>query len=299
MVGDLTRVSRESFNAMADRLQAAADRQREVETLRRNLIAWTSHDLRTPLTVIGGYVESMRDGVLKPTQERLAIVGGEVQHLQRLVDDLGTLAQAEGGEMRLNREKLDPAGLLRTIAKTYQPLAEKQGITVVVDASANLPRIHADPDRLTQVFGNLVTNALRHAEAPTEVVVDVRVTDETIRAEIRDDGVTPAATGPAAVTASVRVGRGLLLSQGLQHDDLIRGGALRGQVCGQAFQRQVQPGDAGHVEDDQDRHRGPGARGRRQVILAHVVISLREMSTDQMLAALTNPAKICRFFRLR
>jgi signal transduction histidine kinase len=129
---------------------------------RRQMTADIAHDLRTPLTVIGGYVESMRDGVLKPTQERLAIVGGEVQHLQRLVNDLGMLAQAEAGELRLNREALAPAGVLRTMAKTYQPLAEKQGITVTVDASANLPRIDADPDRLTQVFGNLVTNALRH-----------------------------------------------------------------------------------------------------------------------------------------
>jgi len=190
--GDLKQVVKVSSTDELGELAAAFNHMSaDLDTLtrsRRQMTADIAHDLRTPLTVIGGYVESMRDGVLKPTQERLAIVGGEVQHLQRLVDDLGTLAQAEGGEMRLNREKLDPAGLLRTIAKTYQPLAEKQGITVVVDASANLPRIHADPDRLTQVFGNLVTNALRHTPNGGAVTFRVETRGNTVGLTVSDSG---------------------------------------------------------------------------------------------------------------
>ncbi|MEO6063728.1 MAG: HAMP domain-containing sensor histidine kinase [Thermoflexales bacterium] len=170
-----------AFNHMS------ADMDRLTQS-RRQMTADIAHDLRTPLTVIGGYIESMRDGVLKPTQERLGIVAGEVQHLQRLVNDLGTLAQAEGGEMRLNREALAPASVLRTMARTYQPLAEKQGITVIVDAAPSLPRINADPDRLTQVFGNLVTNALRHTPNGGTITFGAQTAGHTVALTVSDTG---------------------------------------------------------------------------------------------------------------
>ena len=69
---------------------------------RRQMTADIAHDLRTPLTVIGGYIESMRDGVLSPTQERLDLVYSEIEQLEGLVDDLGVLARADAGELALN-----------------------------------------------------------------------------------------------------------------------------------------------------------------------------------------------------
>ncbi len=147
-----------------------------------------AHDLRTPLTVIGGYVESMRDGVLKPTPERLAIVGGEVQHLQRLVNDLGTLAQAEGGDLRLNLESVSADALLRTIARTYQPLADRQRITLTIDASGELPKLKADFDRLAQVFGNLVTNALRHTTHGGVIALGAQREGERVVLTVTDSG---------------------------------------------------------------------------------------------------------------
>ena len=78
---------------------------------RRQMTSDIAHDLRSPLTVIGGYVESMRDGVLKPTPERLDTIHSEVQHLERLVEDLRTLSQADAGELSLNREAVAPLAL--------------------------------------------------------------------------------------------------------------------------------------------------------------------------------------------
>ena len=190
--GDLKQVVKVSSSDELGELAAAFNHMSaDLDTLtrsRRQMTADIAHDLRTPLTVIGGYIESMRDGVLKPTQERLGIVGGEVQHLQRLVNDLGTLAQAEGGEMRLNREALSPVSLLRTMAKTYQPLAEKQGIAVAVDAAESLPRIDADPDRLTQVFGNLVTNALRHTPNGGTITFRAEAAGKAVSLMVSDTG---------------------------------------------------------------------------------------------------------------
>lgn len=144
-----------AFNQMSsdlDRLSRA----------RQQMTADIAHDLRTPLTVIGGYVESMRDGVLKPTPERFDIIHGEVQHLQRLVEDLRTLSQADAGELTLNREVVLPSVLLDRTAQSYKDLAVEKKIELEVKSEPGLPPLSLDPDRMAQVFGNLITNALRY-----------------------------------------------------------------------------------------------------------------------------------------
>ncbi len=129
---------------------------------RRQMTADIAHDLRTPLSVIGGYIESMRDGVLKPTPERLETMHKEVHQLQRLVEDLRTLSLAEAGELSLNRAPIAPLGLLEQVKAAYQHAADQKGIELSIQTEAGLPRINADPDRMMQVLGNLVSNALRY-----------------------------------------------------------------------------------------------------------------------------------------
>ena len=152
-----------AFNGMS------ADLDRLTQS-RRQMTADIAHDLRTPLTVIGGYIESMHDGVLKPTQERLGLIQTEVQRLQRLVEDLRTLSQADAGELRLNREPIELPSLLSSIAQSYRPLADKQGISIKTDIADDLPRVNADPDRLAQVLGNCVTNSLRYTPEGGEII---------------------------------------------------------------------------------------------------------------------------------
>ncbi len=153
--------------------QMSADLDRLLQS-RRQMTADIAHDLRNPLTVIGGYIESMRDGVLKPTPERLDAIQTEVQHLERLVEDLRTLSQADAGDLSLNRESLSLPALLEQTAKSYQPLAEKQGVTLRIDAHPDLPQIQADPDRMAQVLGNLITNALRYTPSGGEIRLQAR-----------------------------------------------------------------------------------------------------------------------------
>ncbi len=152
-----------AFNTMS------ADLDRLTQS-RRQMTADIAHDLRTPLTVIGGYIESMHDGVLKPTQERLGLIQTEVQRLQRLVEDLRTLSQADAGELRLNREPIALAGLLTSTAQSYRPLADKQGISIKTDIADDLRQVNADPDRLAQVLGNCVTNSLRYTPEGGEII---------------------------------------------------------------------------------------------------------------------------------
>ncbi|RME08611.1 MAG: HAMP domain-containing protein, partial [Anaerolineae bacterium] len=150
-VGELA----EAFNQMSREL-ARLNAQREQMT------ADIAHDLRTPLTVLSGYLESMADGVLQPTPERLEAMLQEVRRLHRLVADLRTLSLADAGALRLQKTPLDPAELLAQAVSAYQPLAAQQNIHLSGQAADNIPTIHADGDRLLQVLDNLVSNALRH-----------------------------------------------------------------------------------------------------------------------------------------
>ena len=161
--------------------QMSADLDRLTQS-RRQMTADIAHDLRNPLTVIGGYIESMQDGVLKPTPERLDAIQMEVRHLERLIEDLRTLSQADAGELSLNREPVSVPMLLEQIAESYCPLAEKQNVTLVIDAPNDLPAILADPDRLAQVLGNLITNSLRYTPAGGEIRLMARQ-DINIRAK--------------------------------------------------------------------------------------------------------------------
>ncbi len=171
-----------AFNHMS------ADIDRQIRA-RRQMTADIAHDLRNPLTVIGGYVESMRDGVLKPTQERLESIQGEVQHLERLVEDLRTLSQADAGEMVLNRELVPVRGLLERAAQSYQPLAEKEHIKLSIEAGDDVPQVHADPDRLARVLGNLISNSLRYTPAGGAIALKaVAENGKAVKITVADNG---------------------------------------------------------------------------------------------------------------
>jgi signal transduction histidine kinase len=167
--------------------QMSADLDR-LNQSRRQMTADIAHDLRTPLTVIGGYVESLRDGVLKPTPERFDTIHAEVEHLQRLVEDLRTLSQADAGELTLNREPVSPSALLERMLKFYGSLAAGKKVTLTVRAEAGLPEVRVDPDRMTQVFGNLITNSLRYTPEGGTITLTARGEDGKVLLGVEDNG---------------------------------------------------------------------------------------------------------------
>lgn len=147
----------EAFNQMSRDLAKA-------NQLRRQMTADIAHDLRTPLTVIAGYLESMQEGVLAPTPGRLQTMYQEVEHLLHLVADLQTLAKADAGELTLNKQKLEPAALLQRVANSYQHPAEQKGVALFLNIATD-QTFSGDEERLVQVLGNLVSNALRYTPA--------------------------------------------------------------------------------------------------------------------------------------
>lgn len=155
---------------------------------RKQMTADIAHDLRNPLTVLGGYLESLADGKLKPTPERFAVMQVEVTHLQRLVDDLRTLSLADSGDLRLQKEPVRVADLLERVADSYRNQAEAQSIRLEVQAQANLAEIALDPARMEQVLGNLVSNALRYTPEGGEIQLNGRQTEGGVILEVVDNG---------------------------------------------------------------------------------------------------------------
>jgi two-component system sensor histidine kinase BaeS len=140
-IGELAR----SFNQMSTDLDRASQ-------ARKQMTADLAHDLRTPLTILRGYTEGLKDGRLQGSAKLYSVMHLEVEHLQHLVEDLRTLSLADAGEIRLNRRAVDPAAVLERTALAYFVQAEQQTVTLRVDAAEGLPSIFVDTDRLTQVL---------------------------------------------------------------------------------------------------------------------------------------------------
>ncbi len=170
--------------------QMSADLAR-ADQARRQMTADIAHELRNPLTVIGGYLDAMRAGDLPPTPARLEAVYQEIEQLEHLVDDLRTLSLADAGALALNRQPLAPRELLTRVAARYAQQAGQKNIALTVESGAHerqLPEIRVDEVRMMQVFGNLVSNALRHTPERGQVRLSAEASDHTIRFAVADSG---------------------------------------------------------------------------------------------------------------
>jgi signal transduction histidine kinase len=170
-----------SFNLMSTELERSND-------LRRQMTADIAHDLRTPLSVIMGYTEALSDGKLEGSPEMFAIMHTESQHLSHLIDDLKTLSLADAGELPLTRQPASPINLLKRTAAAHQVTAEKQSITIRVEAASDLPDIMIDVERMVQVMGNLVGNALRYTPPGGEIVLSADSQNRQVRIHVADNG---------------------------------------------------------------------------------------------------------------
>lgn len=169
-----------SFNQMSADLARASQ-------LRKQMTADLAHDLRTPLSILRGYTEGLKDGRLQSTAAMYTLMHGEVEHLQRLVEDLRLLSLADAGELSLNRRAVDPAALVERTGLAYIVQAEQQGLALRVEAAENLPSIMVDTDRITQVLNNLVSNALRHT-TQGEIVLSASAEDQCVHLKVSDTG---------------------------------------------------------------------------------------------------------------
>jgi two-component system sensor histidine kinase BaeS len=179
--GELRSLAR-AFNAMSSRLEAD-------EVRRRSVLADVAHELRTPLSIIRGQAEGVADGVYSAAPERMAPILAATRTLEVLVDDLRTLALAEAGSLRLEREPVDVAVLVNETLDAFRSAAAAAGVALVAEVVPSMAPADADPARLRGVLGNLLANALRHTPAGGTVHVAGAPGDaRTVRVVVRDDG---------------------------------------------------------------------------------------------------------------
>ena len=170
-----------AFNAMAADLEKA-------ERLRRDMTADVAHELRNPLAVLQGSLEAVVDGVLPPTPENLQPLLEQTGLLTRLVEDLRTLSLADAGQLRLDAAPVDPAALMQSIMGQFGEQARAKNVTLRADLGARLPAVTLDPQRMTQVLGNLLSNALRHSPSGEEIVCRVTASPAGVAFAVEDHG---------------------------------------------------------------------------------------------------------------
>jgi signal transduction histidine kinase len=170
-----------AFNSMAERLQTADEQ-------RRSLLADVTHELRTPLTVIQGNVEGMLDGLYPAEPARLRSILEETRILSRRIEDLRTLALVESGALQLHKEVTDLAALLGETVAAFGAQAETTGVTLQVDALADLPLLNLDAGRMRQVLSNLVANALRYTPPGGAIWLRCKEDWNQVVIEVQDNG---------------------------------------------------------------------------------------------------------------
>ncbi|MGD8398661.1 MAG: HAMP domain-containing sensor histidine kinase [Anaerolineae bacterium] len=180
-----------TFNQMVAELEAAAHRQQELEALRRNLIAWIGHDLRTPLASIRAMVEALADGVVEDpvTVDRyLHTIRREIHGLSLLIDDLFELAQLEAGGIQLDCSLNWLSDLISDTIESFSELAARQDVVLEGSVEPGMDPVLFDVRQVSRVLSNLVGNALRHTPARGRVEIRALAVDDAARVEITDTG---------------------------------------------------------------------------------------------------------------
>ncbi len=180
-----------AFNEMAAQLQQAAAQRAELETLRRDLIAWTSHDLRTPLTSIRAMVEALHDGMVndpETVQRYYGTIRADVIALNSLIDDLFEMAQLDAGGLALEKSLYAFVDLISDILGGFRVLAEQRGIDLQAEMGADVGQVQLNAPKIGRVLANLLSNALRYTPEGGQVRVTAVRVPQGVQVTVQDSG---------------------------------------------------------------------------------------------------------------
>jgi signal transduction histidine kinase len=171
-----------SINALAVALE-------ETERRRLEVIGNVTHELRTPIATLEGYLEGLLDGVIEPTPSTWAMLHTEAGRLRRLVADLQELSRAEARQIPLSPQPITPQRLVQSALEPLEGQFTEKNLDLYISLPEGLPLVLADPTRAVQILTNLLVNALRYTPAPGKVEVAVSREEDKVAFRVTDTGV--------------------------------------------------------------------------------------------------------------
>lgn len=181
----------QTFNHMASQLEDAADQRKELEKLRKELIAWIGHDLQTPLTSISAIIEALADGMVpddETKQRYYETAKKNISALSHLIDDMFQLAQIDAGGLTLNYEFVSLSDLISDCLESYTEIAKEKEIELRGSISPGVGEVEIDARRINRVLNNLIDNALHHAQDGGYVEVIASQSVQEIIVVVEDNG---------------------------------------------------------------------------------------------------------------
>jgi signal transduction histidine kinase len=181
----------EMFNQMAADLEKVEEQKRQVEQMRRDLIAWASHDLRTPLAAIRAMNEAMMDGVvsdpetIKRYQQNMQ---NEITHMGHLINDLFDLAQLDTGKVPLMRQKTSLRDLVSDTLSNMNARAQARSVRLTAEVDSNVDVLYVAPDKLQRILYNLIDNALEYTPDGGEVTLDAHEKNRQAEISVHNSG---------------------------------------------------------------------------------------------------------------
>ena len=181
-----------AYDEMAARIGEQLDALEKTDALRREMVAHVSHDLRTPLATLHGYIETLKlkDAELQPAEREryLAVALDQSERLRRLVGDLFELAKLDAHEQMPACEPVSLPELVSDIAQKFQLEAQRRGATIDIDADDGLPMVDADIALVERVLENLIDNALSHSPQGGAIRIPITANRDTVRVTVSDTG---------------------------------------------------------------------------------------------------------------
>lgn len=180
-----------AFNRMAARLEEADSAEKALDEARRNLIAWASHDLRTPLTSLRAMVDALADGVVadpETVSRYLRQSQAEITRMSSLIDDLFELAQLDAGNLDLDFEWINLSDLISDTLESFAARAGALDLALSGSVSPKVDPVWAAPDKLSRILDNLVGNALRYTAAGGYIRIDAFLEGDEVQVCVEDNG---------------------------------------------------------------------------------------------------------------
>lgn len=182
----------DDFDLLADAFNQMATELQTVDATRRRLFGDLAHEIRTPVAVLEAYIEALEDGVRSLTPETAAVLRDQTQRLVRFSGDVAALAQAEEASLAMSFASIDVPKFFDTVVSTAQDRFDTKGVQLIAEIPHDPPLLRGDPQRLAQVLGNLLDNALRHTPSGGRVAMNVTATGNELILRVIDtgDGIT-------------------------------------------------------------------------------------------------------------